>query len=173
APLPAVLNPGQTLPLEAWLARGGEPWQEAPEDLAISATLLDAEEAPQAEVWLARARQGDRFLGELTVPDLSGAARLRIQARGEGIVRQRDLAVNVQPLLGLLDEAEEGLGDGDSRLGPLGELFHEDLATGREGEAVPDSAADRFIDFINDLPAQAAALWREGRPWVERRGATF
>ena len=171
APLPAVLNPGQTLPLEAWLARGGEPWQEAPEDLAISATVLDAEEAPQAEVWLTR--QGERFVGELTVPELSGAARLRIQARGEGIVRLRDLAVNVQPLLGLLDEAEEGLGVGDSRLGPLGERFHEDFAAGREGEAVPDSAADRFIDFINDLPAQAAALWREGRPWLERRGAAF
>ncbi len=171
APLPAVLNPGQTLPLEAWLARGGEPWQEAPEDLAISVTLLDAEEAPRAEVWLAR--QGERFVGELTVPELSGAARLRFQARGEGIDRLRDLAVNVQPLLSLLDEAEEGRGVGDSRLAPLGERFHEDLATGREGEAVPDSAADRFIDFIHDLPAHAVTLWREGRPWLERRGAAF
>ena len=172
APFPTVLNPGQALPLEAWLARGGEPWREAPENLAIGATLLDAEGAPQAEVWLAR--QEERFVGELTVPELDGAARLRLQAQGDGIVRLRELAVNVQPLLGLLDEAEEGRGlVGELGLTPLGERFHEDLATGREGEAVPDSAADRFIDFVNDLPALAAALWRDARPWLERRATAF
>lgn len=171
-PLPAVVHPGLALPLEAWLARDGEPWREAPENLAVGATLFDAEGAPRAEVWLPR--QEERFVGELTVPDLEGAARLRLLARGEGFVRQRDLAVNVQPLLGLLDQAEEGHGlAGEVALIPLGERFHEDLATGREGEAVPDSAADRFIDFVNDLPAHVAALWRDARPRLERRAAAF
>ncbi|MBE0488117.1 MAG: VWA domain-containing protein [Halomonas sp.] len=172
APLPAVIHPGLALPLEAWLARGGEPWEAAPEDLAIGAALLDGEDTPRVEVEMER--QGDRFVGELTVPELSGAARLRLHAQGQGIVRQRYLAVNVQSLLSLMDDAEEGLGlAGGAGLSASGERFHEDLATGREGEAVPDSAADRFIEFINDLPAQAAALWREGRPWLERRGAAF
>ncbi|MFO8045348.1 MAG: vWA domain-containing protein [Halomonas sp.] len=172
AALPAVIHPALTLPLEAWLARGGEPWQAAPEDLAISATLLDAEDAPQVEVSLER--QGERFVGELMVPELFGAARLRLHAEGQGIVRQRYLAVNVQPLLSLLEEAEQGRGlAGEMGRRPLGERFHDDLATGRDDGGVPDSAADRFIDFINDLPAHAAALWREGRPWLERRGAVF
>ncbi|MGJ7459213.1 vWA domain-containing protein [Halomonas sp. RA08-2] len=172
APLPAVIHPGLVLPLEAWLARSGEPWQEAPEDLAIGAALLDGEDTPHVEVQLER--QSERFVGELTVPELSGAARLRLHAEGQGIVRQRYLAVNVQSLLSLMDDAEEGLGlGGEAGLRPLGERFHEDLATGREGEAVPDSAADRFIAFISDLPAQAAAMWRKGRPWLERRGAAF
>ncbi|WP_416137342.1 VWA domain-containing protein [Halomonas sp. HK25] len=172
APVPAILHPGLTMPLEAWLVRGGEPWQAAPEDLAISATLLDAEDTAQVAVGLER--QGERFVGELTVPELSGAARLRLHAEGQGIVRQRYLAVNVQPLLSLLEEAEEGRGlAGEAGRRPLGERFHEDLATGRETEAVPDSAADRFIDFINDLPAHAAVLWREAWPWLERRGAAF
>lgn len=172
ATLPAVLYPGLVLSLEAWLARGGEPWQAAPEDLAIITTLLDADDTALVEVSLER--QGERFVGELTVPEFAGAARLRVQAEGQGVVRQRYLAVNVQPLLGLLDEADDGLGlAGEAGLRPLGERFHEDLATGRDGGAVPDSVADRFIDFINDLPAYAAALWREARPWLERRAAAF
>ncbi len=172
AALPAVIHPGLALPLEAWLARGGEPWPAAPEDLAISATLLDAEGAPQAEVWLAR--QGERFSGDLTVPELAGAARLRLHAQGDGIVRQRYLAVNVQPLLSLLDEAEEGRGlAGEVGRRPLGERFHDDLTTGREVVEAPESAADRFVGFINNLPAHAAALWREGRSSLERRAAAF
>ncbi len=172
APLPAVLHPGLALPLEAWLARGGEPWPGTPEDLAISATLLDAADTPLIEMSLER--RGERFFGEFTVPTLTGAARLRLHAEGQGIVRQRYLAVNVQPLLGLLDDVDDGLGlAGEAGLRPLGERFHEDLATGRDGGAVSDSAADRFNDFISDLPTHVAALWREAGPWLARRAAAF
>ncbi|MFN2330909.1 MAG: vWA domain-containing protein [Halomonas sp.] len=172
SPLPAVVHPELTLPLEAWLARGAAPWPAAPEDLTISVDLLDVDGTVQMAVQLQR--QGERFVGELTVPELSGAARLRLHAEGQGIVRQRYLAINVQPLLSLLPGAEQGQGlDGQAGLRPLGERFHTDLATGRDGGVVSDSAADRFIDFIHALPAHAAALWRDGRPWLERRGAAF
>ncbi|WP_373183116.1 VWA domain-containing protein [Halomonas campaniensis] len=73
------------------------------------------------------------------------------------------------PRLLLFPEAQTGLGlarDAEGR--PLAERFHEDLDTGRRGGAMPDSAADRFVAFVNDLPAQARALWQAGWPGVQR-----
>lgn len=167
-PLPATLYPAVGVPLEAWLARRGEPWAEAPEDLAIGAALLDAEGRVLAEAPLQR--DGERFVGELVPPAELGPARLRLRAEGEGFLRQRVLAVNVQPLLGLLVDAESGTELAASARGqPDSERFHEDLATGRDGGELADSPADRFIDFINDLPSRAAALGREALPWLEQR----
>lgn len=156
-PLPATLYPEVGVPLQAWLVRGGEPWEGA-EGLAIDAALLDADGQVLAatRLW----REGERFVGELMPPEWLGPARLRLRAEGEGILRQRLQAVSVEPLLGLLPEAEEGAGAvAPGR--PEGERFHEDLATGRDGEALTASPADRVIVFIHDLPSRAAALGRE------------
>jgi hypothetical protein len=251
--LPATLYLGFPVPVEAWLTRGGEPWEAAPEGLGATAELLDGEERVQAKVRLTR--HAERFVGELPAPAEPGTARLRVRIEGEGITRQRVQAVNVLPAIAarhepassrvvlealhpeldhasarpwgelagerlvaaptsaqewrialpeldprvsqplllraevtlagesrelhlprllLFSEAEIGLGlAGDRGPGPLGERFHEDLATGRGAVERPESAADRFVAFVDDLTARAAALWREGRPGLERRAEAF
>ncbi|QTF91523.1 vWA domain-containing protein [Halomonas sp. BM-2019] len=251
--LPATLFLDFPLPVEAWLTRGGEPWEGAPEGLAATAELLDGAERVQARVRLSR--QAERFVGELPAPTQPGAARLRLRIEGEGLSRQRAQAVNVLPAIAarhepgssrvvlealhpeldhasarpwgelagerlmaepaaaqawrialpeldprvsqpmrlraevtldgerreldlprllLFPEAEIGLGlAGGAGPGPLGERFHLDLATGREGSESPDSAADRFVAFVDELTARTVALWREGGPGLARRAEAF
>ncbi|MGM0783187.1 MAG: vWA domain-containing protein [Pseudomonadota bacterium] len=97
APLPGTLYLGFAVPVEAWLSRHGEvlPEEEWPAHLSMSAELRDEEGGIQAATELGA--RGQRFVGELPAPALTGTAQLAVRADGRGFRRQRVQAVNVQP----------------------------------------------------------------------------
>ncbi|MDY7115380.1 VWA domain-containing protein [Halomonas sp. SSL-5] len=93
APLPATAFLGFPLPVEAWLARNGLPFDGELEGLALRAELIADDGEVQSATPLAR--EGERFRGVLPPPSLPGTASLVISAEAEGFVRQRVQAINL------------------------------------------------------------------------------
>lgn len=95
--LPATLYLGFAVPVEAWLERRGMPWGDELDSLAMRVELRDPQDQVLAALRLQR--DGERFVGELPAPALTGGARLLIRAEADGFTRQRWQAVNVQPAI--------------------------------------------------------------------------
>ncbi|MBH8580987.1 vWA domain-containing protein [Bisbaumannia pacifica] len=98
APLPATLYTGFPLTLEAWLARDGERLSpEAAATWRLRARLQGIEGEALAATELHP--EGARFVGRLPGAELAGNARLVLEARRDGVRRQRVQAVNVLPAI--------------------------------------------------------------------------
>ncbi|KAA0011359.1 VWA domain-containing protein [Billgrantia pellis] len=103
--VPATLYLGFDVPVEAWLSRDGQPLEEQalPLHLRLTAELQGEAETVQSAVVLKS--QGDRFVGRLPAPALTGSFQFVVRAEGQGFRRQRSQPVNVQPAIAARHDA--------------------------------------------------------------------
>ncbi|MDX5432239.1 MAG: VWA domain-containing protein [Halomonas sp.] len=108
AGVPDTFYLGFDVPVEAWLAREGEPvgTEALPAHLRLTAELHDESGSVQSTVVLRQ--QEERFVGRLPVPALGGTAQFVVRAEGQGFRRQRVQPVNVLPAISARhDEANQ------------------------------------------------------------------
>ncbi|WP_104202398.1 vWA domain-containing protein [Billgrantia saliphila] len=103
--VPATLYLGFDVPVEAWLSRDGQALDEQalPSHLRLTAELQGEAGTVQSAVVLKP--QGERFVGRLPAPALTGASQFVVRAEGQGFRRQRSQPVNVQPAIAARHDA--------------------------------------------------------------------